>query len=186
MWPQANQQTDIHTLPQCCHASVGLAQARPNYAVGFRLACGGWCVPGFSLSDALTSAATAVVGLLKGNGASNSSPSSSTLSPGKGSRVFTSQELWVPWSLRNRKSLRWTASGNSRIKQDYTPRQIFHTFHLYYVSTVLHPAIAVICCDTSKCWKYQFFNLWFWKHWNYWIVSSQVALNFEKHCSIGM
>ena len=40
-----------------------------------------------SLSDALTSAATAVVGLLKGNGTSDS-PSSSTLSPCKWARVF--------------------------------------------------------------------------------------------------
>ena len=40
-----------------------------------------------SLSDALTSAAIAVVGLLKGNSASDS-PSSSTLSPGKRARVY--------------------------------------------------------------------------------------------------
>ena len=28
IWPQASKHT--HTLPQCSHASVGLAQARPN------------------------------------------------------------------------------------------------------------------------------------------------------------
>ena len=34
IWPQADIHTHIHTytqLPQCSHASVGLAQARPNY-----------------------------------------------------------------------------------------------------------------------------------------------------------
>ena len=27
----ASKQADIHTLPQCCPASVGLVQARPTY-----------------------------------------------------------------------------------------------------------------------------------------------------------
>ena len=32
IWPQANKHVHIHTLPQCSPASVGLAQAHPNYS----------------------------------------------------------------------------------------------------------------------------------------------------------
>ena len=41
IWPQTDRQTYIHThaRAQCSYASVGLAQARPNYTCGMIYYC---------------------------------------------------------------------------------------------------------------------------------------------------
>ena len=48
------------------------------------------------------------------------------------------------------------------------------------VSTVFHPSVTVICCDTCKCREYQIFHFWFTEHCNYRITTPQITLNFWK------
>ena len=70
---QASKQAsiDTYTCVQCSHASVGLAQARPNYScsIGKRITD-----QGVSLSDSSTSAASVIPGAYE--------PSWSSLTPG--------------------------------------------------------------------------------------------------------